>query len=300
MRIFVPLDGSPLSERALLPAVHLLRRATEPDSIILARIASNPFANAHIQEAYSQETVTGIIEENTEASLDYLREVSHRPIFSGIKVTILATTGEPAAMISAKSVEYKADLIVMTSHGRSGGPCCEFGDIAEGVMREAQISTLFVRPEGETFPDIGRFEPLTMLVPLDGSPLAESALQPAMLVATRLHGSIRLVQVLEPSGQHSELEQRRAHEAFEYLTQIHEQLEEQGITAHRAIAWGHPGEQIILETERRSADLVVIATRGLPVADSAENASVTDFILHHVNLPVLVVHPCIIPEESPV
>ncbi|HKD77335.1 MAG TPA: universal stress protein, partial [Ktedonobacterales bacterium] len=222
---------------------------------------------------------------------DYLRQVAQRSLMRGIHVTPIVRQGGAAQIVSELAQERNADLIVMTSHGRTGIVRLALGSVAADVARLSQIPTLLVRPEGQTFPDIGRRVPLTLLVPLDGSELAETAIAPAARIAKELHGSIRLFRVVPLGVENPDEQRERNREAYAYLTVFHDQLEAQGITTHRSIAWGEPAEQIAAEAQRHQVDLVVIATHGRTGMERVFKGSVTEAILHSMRLPVVITHP---------
>ncbi len=291
MRILVPLDGSQLAERALEPAVHLLRHAPETHNLILVRTITGSLSDNYLYYTYPDPHAALLLGEAVEATFDYLRQVAQRPLLRGIHVTPIVRQGEPAQVISELAQEKHTDLIVMTSHGRTGIVRLALGSVAADVARLSQIPTLMVRPEGQTFPDSGRKVPLTLLVPLDGSELAESAIAPAARIAKELHGAIRLVRVVPTSGENPNEQRERNREAYAYLTVFHDQLEAQGIMTHRSIAWGEPAEQIAAEAQRHQVDLVVIATHGRTGVERVLKGSVTEAILHSMRLPVVVTHP---------
>jgi nucleotide-binding universal stress UspA family protein len=62
-----------------------------------------------------------------------------------VRVTTDARYGEPVAEIVASAREAGADLIAMTTHGRSGFGRLLFGSVAEAVLRQAEIPVLMMR-----------------------------------------------------------------------------------------------------------------------------------------------------------
>lgn len=293
MRIVVPLDGSPLAERALEPALHLLRRAPDAGILTLVQVVAVPAVVTTVPGDYTPYVTEDALRAEVAQSERYLASVAARPPCQGLTVETTTLTDAPASAIIATAHARDADMIVMTSHGHTGLLHLALGSVAEAVARDAHLPTLIVRPRGATLPDVGRFVPLTMLVPLDGTPLAEAALVPARLLAGMLHGSIHLLQVL-PAGVLPAAEHRKQSQAaYAYLTRIHDQLQSAGITAHRALAWGDPAEQIALEASRFQTDLVVLTTHGRTGLARFLNGSVAEGVLHRVPLPVLIWHPAV-------
>lgn len=291
MRILVPLDGSPLAERALEPAVLLLRRTQTENTLILVRVVNPSTLIPPTLGDYSTMTATSLLDEVAAASDDYLRSVSQRELFSGLALKTMVVTGSPDEEICAVARKESVDLIAITSHGHTGLTRLTLGSVADAVARDAGIPTLIVRAEGETFPDIGRYEPLMILVPLDESALAELALGAALAIVKPLHGAIRLVEVL-PEEDSSIIEHElRTQRAQTYIKGIHEYLERQGITTHWSLCWGDPAEQILAEAKRHLLDMVAIATHGRVGFDRLVYGSVTDVVLQQLQLPILVIHP---------
>src|SRR5262245_66633328 len=64
---------------------------------------------------------------------------------NGIRVTTDVRRGEPVDEILAAARESRADLIIMTTHGRTGFARILFGSVAEGVLRHADVPVLLMR-----------------------------------------------------------------------------------------------------------------------------------------------------------
>jgi nucleotide-binding universal stress UspA family protein len=121
-------------------------------------------------------------------------------MLSGLPIETAVLTGTPALCILEAAAEHRADMIVMTSHGRSGLSRWVFGSVAEHVARQAHVSVLMLRQhqlpfwtEGADLLELPKaprqadaISGLRVLVPLDGSPLAESVLEPAASCALTL------------------------------------------------------------------------------------------------------------------
>jgi nucleotide-binding universal stress UspA family protein len=104
--------------------------------------------------------------------------------------------GSTAHAIVERAARVGADLIVMGSHGRTGASRFWLGSVADAVMRSATVPVLMVRNHGETrTASPGVFEQI--LVPLDGSELAESALPHAMSFAQMNGAHVHVLRVEE-------------------------------------------------------------------------------------------------------
>ena len=288
MRILIPLDGSPLAEHALAPATQLAKHLQPAAEIVLVRIVRYPAVEAGLAGPYPGMSSAALLDDMLAEASAYLHVTAQLPFFAGLTVQSSAEMGITAQAIGAIARREHCELIMMTSHGRTGIGKLVLGSVAEEVIRNAQVPVLVVRPEGETFPDVGRFTPLTILVPLDGTPLCEAAIEPAATIARAFHGTLYLVRVL-PAVPHAK--DVTAQEAYAYLTVFHDRLTQAGITVHRSLGWGEPAEQIIAKAQEHRADIVAIATHGRTPLGQLLQGSIAATVLHQVPLPMLVVHP---------
>jgi nucleotide-binding universal stress UspA family protein len=288
MRLMVPLDGSDLSERALAPAARLARHVPE-SVIVLARVVRYPGAATGVDAAYVAMENSTLWDDAMEAARDYLRAVAQSPVLEGLEVEIIVEFGAPSLTLHAMAKFTQPDFIIMTSHGRTGISRAIMGSVAEDIAEHSTFPTLIVRPGGETFPDEGRFEPLTIMIPLDGTEVAETAIAPASIIARALHGSLYLLRVV-PTLEDETPPAAMTEEAYAYLTDVHDRIEQQGVTVHRSLAWGNIADQIIAKAREHHADIVAIATHGRAGLARIMEGSIAETVLHHVELPVLITH----------
>jgi nucleotide-binding universal stress UspA family protein len=206
--------------------------------------------------------------------------------------------------------------MVMTTQGRA--PMARFwlGSVADALLRQASIPILSVRPKvGEV--DLSQELPLRrVLIPLDGSKLAEQILEPAVALAGAIHAEItliRAVQQLTPAGydpengrisgirpallqQLREIDDKEWTRAEEYLNQIAVRLRGHSLTVTtRVISHIRPAIAIIEDAERHSADLIALATQGLGGLKRLFIGSVADKVLRSATSAVLTRRPV---EES--
>src|SRR5215831_11149498 len=195
--ILIPLDGSDLAERAI-PVAARIAKATEVSEISLVRIVRAP---AEFETSATDAAVwaPAADEDEKRKANDYLHEVAQRAELAGLSVTERIYAGPPSATLVMAANSLGVDLIVMTSRGRSGITRWLLGSVAEGVSRESQTPTLIVRAEkAEDEITLGG----AALVPVDGSPLAETAIEPAARLAAALAGdkkaSLHLLYMVQP------------------------------------------------------------------------------------------------------
>jgi nucleotide-binding universal stress UspA family protein len=198
-RILVPLDGSALAERALAVAAKLARASDGELILVQALAATVEYAG------YGSPFVPNIAplatREDEQEAQGYLTRLTELPMLSGLPVKTCVLADVPALAILNAATKYQADMIVMTSHGRSGIARWVFGSVAEHVARQAHLPVLVLRRGQTPFWTVGAelverlqtpgatgpsFPELRVLVPLDGSPLAEAVLEPAAECAASL------------------------------------------------------------------------------------------------------------------
>ena len=137
--ILVPLDGSPIAEAALMPAVDLAREMRA--KVVLLRAAE-----AHtLPMADPVESQVAVMNEAQE----YLATVRDRMTAAGVAdVELSAWYGTPVESIVEAARFRDADLIVMSSHGRSGVARLVMGSVTERVLRATTVPILVIRPDG--------------------------------------------------------------------------------------------------------------------------------------------------------
>ncbi|TET82852.1 MAG: universal stress protein, partial [Anaerolineales bacterium] len=136
-----------------------------------------------------------------------------------------------------------------------------------------------------------------ILIPLDGSPLAEQALPHAIDLAERFHSELILLRVLIPLPRPpttAEASLKRAAEeaaifAREYLDRVSDGLQERGITVQTVTIEGRPHWQIPQYAETNQVDLIVMCTRGQSGLSRWLMGSVSDRVVRGANVPVLMV-----------
>jgi nucleotide-binding universal stress UspA family protein len=137
-RILVPLDGSHAAEAALPVALEM---ATAPGGqLLILRVVTERFD----RDPSPLETALTRIRE-AEA---YLRQIRERIVSEGKQVATFLWQGSPAAAIVKAVQHYQIDVVVMTTHGRSGRAKEMFGSVAESVLAGIAVPVVVVRPTG--------------------------------------------------------------------------------------------------------------------------------------------------------
>jgi nucleotide-binding universal stress UspA family protein len=90
-------------------------------------------------------STTPSIERLLEEADAYLRAVAATPLFEGLEVLTTVRSGEAPQEIIASAREIGADVIAMTTHGRTGLKRLLFGSVAEAVVRRADVPVFMLR-----------------------------------------------------------------------------------------------------------------------------------------------------------
>jgi nucleotide-binding universal stress UspA family protein len=149
-RVLVPLDGSPVAE-AILPFIEQIAGPLDLEIVLLRVVPLTPVDVVTM----ARELPPG---EETEKELSaerYLEPLVETLRARGIRVGARVRIGSPATEIVAAAQEVGADLIAMTTHGRSGLGRLLFGSVAEAVLRAAPIPVFLLRMTEEA---LGRME----------------------------------------------------------------------------------------------------------------------------------------------
>lgn len=281
-RVLVPLDGSALAERAL-PFGRALAQLVRGD-LILVRAAPAHRAQADPIEAQLKEAA------EAERYLARLASVCQ----ADFAIETSVPPGQPADEIVRVAALRGADLVVMTTHGRSGLDRLLLGSVADAVIRRTQLPTLLIRGN---LP-IRRWEHglRNILVPLDGSELAEATLTQIAPLAERAGARLTLLQVLSPSLPElaaydivclPEEGGTQTEQSQVYLARLAGELRERGLRVQTEIRPGRPAERISSLAAAGQFDLIAMATHARRGLDRIVVGSVADAVLQTARVPLL-------------
>jgi nucleotide-binding universal stress UspA family protein len=147
-KILLPLDGSPLSECALEHGKAIARAL---DGEVILFMAFEPTGSEIIRggEAAAVSDIVMAAQKEAEAeSREYLSRISAKLSTEGLKISIVVMGGPPADEILKYSKEADVDLIVMSTHGRSGLSRFLAGSVARKVIDHSVIPVLIVPASG--------------------------------------------------------------------------------------------------------------------------------------------------------
>jgi nucleotide-binding universal stress UspA family protein len=295
------LDGSRLSEQALPLAVAIAERARAKLRLVLVhQISTIPLSSAGRQLYVSLELAARKSEKTyLKAFTDRLKKQS-----SSLAITSTTLTGPVAGTLREYIHESRTDLVVMTSRGQGGLRRLWLGSVADAMIRGSSVPVLLVRPEENPLPHPVLENLSQILVPVDGSPLAETILDPAKELASLAGAELMLVEVIQPlasplgsqsaapSRFDAELTSLRGKEAADYLRDLAERCMEAGVKAAYSAPLGRNVADTILGlAESPAVGLIAIATHGRGGLKRLALGSVADKLVRTAPRPILVYRP---------
>lgn len=277
--ILVPIDGSPLSERAL-PYASALARVTGACVVLL-------LASAAVEPG-----------EEVEAALDRAAKQLPSDCRRVERVVQPVASPDEAHVVGAilETVSSRqASLILMSTHGRGGIGRWIFGSVADRVLHRSPVPVLLVPPYcASSWPE-GR--PTHLLVPLDGSPLAEAALRPAAALAAQLKAELILTRVVDLAHYgyadtyipiNPEVDSAGVRE---YLDSTAARLRAEGSSVRAVDKIGFTVSAIATTAREEATDLIVMATHGRSGLARVVLGSVATGVLQRADVPLLLVRP---------
>lgn len=263
-KILVPLDGSELARKALPTAMSIARRSDA--QLCLVTIATDKPGDLGSSD-----------------SDPYLEAISRSIVESGIPCDFHVTTGTAAEGIVRIAEDEHADLIVMTTRGRSGITRGILGSVTDEVISESSVPVYVTRADNLGTDVGGNAYDSGVIVPLDGSELATNALDDAIQLAKSLVAPLYLLRVIEAD---STVEENVAAQA--YLERISARLAKRKVFAIPELLSGHPGESIIRSMSNHPGSIVVMSTRGSGGLIRWVRGSVSDWLIQRAPGPVVV------------
>jgi nucleotide-binding universal stress UspA family protein len=310
--ILVPLDGSSCAEQALPMAATIAR--TTKAQVTLLRIQHLPveylsYMGAGGAMVYSED-MTDIEEKD---AMDYLTSISHSGVLEGLTVDKEVVMGEafPAGTLIESAQRHHVDLIVMCSHGNTGFKRFILGSVAHQLVRHNVVPVLVLHQEKNAEPLAARVpidHPFDILVTLDGTELAENALQPAAQLSAVLSspapGKLHLARVVEPTSieyYDADEDLPRTDEAYAYLTRLRNQLRTTAYMGRKldisisVLSGKYIAEALtkfLTPKDDQTAptfDALALATHGRHGFARLLQGSITEQMMGHIKQPILIV-----------
>lgn len=281
--ILVPLDGSETSEKVQRWVTPMA--ADLNAQLILLSIVHSP--------EHSGPEATKKAELSAHHYLDSQAEQART---QGVTVSNVVKTGIPAKTILETATELKADMIAMATHRESVVARGILGSVTDLVLRSAEIPVLALNPDAT---QVSAGSPSTIIVPLDGSNLAETAVPAALDIAEATGARLLFIRAIHlpafavsgPGAEYYGVDYGISTErdkATEYLARFAAQAEAKGLKAEVHAALGNAAARILEDTRNIPDAMIVICSHGRTGFKRMLMGSVADKIVRASHHPVLV------------
>jgi nucleotide-binding universal stress UspA family protein len=278
--LIVPLDGSELAAKSV-PFASAVARATSGRVILLRALDA--------YRAQAEPNAAGQLEDQAAA----LRAagVAAEAVVTGVAGDDVGRT------IVDESVARGCDLMVLSTHGRTGLGRFIYGSVADRVLRLAKTPVMVI-PAGSEQPWPSDRAP-HVLLPLDFSELANEAVGPAVELAKSLGARMTLLHVVPPpSYAYAEgyayvidLPEQQLEEGSRMLDDLAERLRADGLEVQTEALIGYPSAQVAESAAEKHADLIVMATHGRGGLARLGLGSVATGTVQRSTVPVVLLKP---------
>jgi nucleotide-binding universal stress UspA family protein len=296
--IIVPTDGSTFAEAALPLATQIALRAKAHISLLLVHqppavpLASGSGRLYDVLDRRIRESELGYLKRMGRALKDQGVDAEDSSLLSGAVADSLQVAIERCG----------ADLVVMSTHGRGGLGRIWLGSVADRLLHSITVPLLLVRPgtEGRS-PGPAVVE--RIVVPLDGSPLAETVLEHAVTLASLFSAELYLIRVVPPAvyvapaldfpfAYDPALDVALTQEATDYLARVAGPLRSRGLQVATAVD-GSPlvAEALLAVVKATPGTLVCLSTHGRSGPGRVLLGSVADKLVRGASCPVFVWRP---------
>jgi nucleotide-binding universal stress UspA family protein len=288
-RIIVPLDGSTFAEDALATALSLVGDSGTLD-LVSVNASAPPLAVANYDDLAR------------DWAMRYLDGLTEK-LPPGVDAECHVLVGRPADELRTFIESSEADLVVMASHGRGPVTRAWLGSVADSLVRESKLPLMLVHPQHPDEPSYQASVALRrVLVPLDGSELAESAVDSAIgtFGPDTEMTLIRVVQnpfhtassYLPDTIRENEAADRAAAQAETELAATWGRFDGTTASIQRdVIRSDHVGKAIVEYSETHDFDAIAIATHGRGGVRRLALGSVADKVVRSARRPVLILRP---------
>jgi nucleotide-binding universal stress UspA family protein len=301
--IMVPTHGEDTERPALAVAINLALQWNAELRLIQVE------ANATDLDAGT----TGFVEtEDFSAPLRAAREKRLTALVAecrawGVRAVPVIEEGPVGQALKRYAESSEVDLIVIASHGRGGLKRISLGSVTDYVIRNTRVPVLVVKPHATFVSNVPDNEEKRILVPLDGSAVAEAIIPHVQALALGLKAKVILLQILSPFEDPRQAIMDPAMPWWEsqiasgqtYLSRVDEYLTAKGLTVqHEVVAGERISDGIISYALREHVDLIALATRGTGGLRRLVLGSVADGLSRNSPISVLIVHPDATPAET--
>jgi nucleotide-binding universal stress UspA family protein len=297
--IMVPTDGSGFDREAIRVALRIAERTDAKIRLVRVLATGSFFGMAAATEGTA--VAAEIVHSERDRALSELYTLAAEcRTTSTADITVDLHGGPVADVLEGYARRHDVDLIVISTHGRSGISRLTLGSVTDSLIRHTTIPVLVVKPPTSYLnPQINEaFK--RIVVPLDGSTLAEQILPRVMALATIEDAEITLLNVLIPQSHPQKQDvdpslpwwDKDIAVARSYLFRIASKLRRNGLAVTTDIVIGENVASAIGDfASRERADLIAIATHGRGGLARMLRGSVAAAVMHSGRMSMLVLKP---------
>jgi len=297
--IMVPTDGTGFDREAIRVALRIAERSDAKVRLVRVLATASFFGMAATAEGTA--IAAEVVQSERDRALSELYALAAEcRATSQADITVDLHAGPVGDVLQGYARRNDVDLIVISTHGRSGISRLSLGSVTDSLIRHTTIPVLVVKPPTSYLNPqvIEAFK--RIVVPLDGSMLAEQILPRVLALAKLEEAEITLLNVLIPqSYAQREIvnpnlpwwDKDIAH-AQTYLFRVAGRLRRNGVAVTTDIVIGENVASAIGDfAGRERADLIAIATHGRGGLARMLRGSVADAVMHSSRLSMLVFKP---------
>ena len=286
IKILVPLDFSDLGSKALYSAEKMAKLFNGSITPFHSYLPLNEVDGGPYMFGMGTTTMEDF-DEIEEALHERLSELAREEIDASFVTEPLISIGNPAQSIVEEAEDF--DMIVMTTHGRTGFSRFFLGSVSEKVLRMSDIPVLIVNEERE-LSNLDR-----IMVTTDFSDHSKEAFSVAMDIAKKADATLDLVNVMAYDPQYEDKPDESKKELREQRLKVlaKEEMHTMGdqLNTKLILSTETPHEAILKYNQENPYDLIVMSTVGRTGIDYLMLGSTTANVSRHVKSPVLSVNP---------
>ncbi|MBL8982188.1 MAG: universal stress protein [Gemmatimonadetes bacterium] len=289
--ILVPLDGSPLSERAIPVAAGLARHHRA--ALHLVRVFP-PMTVRGINAPPIDPTFDAEQRQRGERTLQRMARRIHRA--TQLEVTPHVRVGNTIDEIEAAARAVNADLVVLTTHGRGGVSRAWLGSVTETLLRHIHTPVLVTRQRLDLSTMLARGVPFSkVLIPVDGSPESEEVIGDVSELLHSVPIDLTLAHVVSPSPvMLANLQDEGAVHAVEheYLMPLAAKWRDERRSVHTVVLTANSAARALADLAHAGGfDLIAMRTHARQGMSRFALGSVADKVLRLTTRPVYVRGP---------
>jgi nucleotide-binding universal stress UspA family protein len=149
MKILLAIDDSKFADTAIQATISQVRQ--DHTQVLVLHVVDwsnfmpSPFPTGGQEPMYSAHQLESIVESETTKAHELVTSAAERLRSEGFDASTSVREGDPKTVILDCATEWRADLIVVGSHGRKGVARFALGSVSEAVARYARCSVEIVR-----------------------------------------------------------------------------------------------------------------------------------------------------------